>query len=75
MKPWPSTSSFLRFDDYRGNGETVLVVDDLETRGRPPVHTDKLGYVANSAESGERPRVPEGPSRRHRLLDMIMDPA
>jgi signal transduction histidine kinase/CheY-like chemotaxis protein len=70
------TPSFLRFDDYRGNGETVLVVDDLEDQRKTACAIlTKLGYVANSAESGEKALeyLKDRPVDIV-LLDMIMDP-
>ncbi len=70
------TPSFLRFDDYRGNGETVLVVDDLEDQRKTACAIlTKLGYVAHSAESGEKAlEYLEDSPVDIVLLDMIMDP-
>ncbi len=63
-------------DAYKGTGETVLVVDDLkEQREIAAKIIEKLGYVAKSAESGERAVE----LLRHEkadllILDMIMEP-
>ncbi|OPY03024.1 MAG: Blue-light-activated protein [Syntrophorhabdus sp. PtaB.Bin047] len=68
--------SFLRFDDYRGNGETVLVVDDLEDQRKTACAIlRKLGYVPHSAESGEKAlEYLSDHSVSIVLLDMIMEP-
>jgi len=72
----PDTSSFSRFDDYKGNGETILVVDDLEDQRKTACAIlKKLGYTAHSVESGEKALeyLKDRPVDIL-LLDMIMDP-
>ncbi len=64
------------FDDYKGNGETVLVIDDLEDQGKIACAIlTKLGYKAHSVTSGE---LALEYLKKHSvdmvLLDMIMDP-
>jgi CheY-like chemotaxis protein len=62
--------------DLHGNGETVLVVDDVaEQREIASQLLDVLGYSVEAAENGE---AALSYLKRHRvdlvLLDMIMDP-
>lgn len=62
--------------DLRGNGETILVVDDVaEQRDIASQLLDVLGYSVRAAENGE---AAVSYLKRHRvdlvLLDMIMDP-
>jgi PAS domain S-box-containing protein len=63
-------------DAYRGSGETVLVVDDMqEQREIAAKIIEQLGYVAKSAESGERAVELLKHERADLLiLDMIMEP-
>lgn len=63
-------------EDIRGNGETVLVVDDLqEQRDLAQAILEELGYIVTTADSGEQALQYLG---HHSvdivLLDMIMDP-
>lgn len=63
-------------DDFRGNGETVLVIDDLEDQRKIACAIlTKLGYKACSAESGETALeyLKDNPVD-FIVLDMIMDP-
>jgi len=65
-----------KLDQYRGRGETVLVVDDLrEQREIATLILEQLGYVAKSVASGEK--AVEFIRREKAdliVLDMIMDP-
>ena len=63
-------------DDYKGNGETVLVVDDVESqRDISCAMLNKLGYKTVAVASGEQAvEYLEGVSVDLILLDMIMDP-
>ncbi|MCP4902191.1 MAG: response regulator [bacterium] len=63
-------------EEYRGNGETILVVDDMENQRRiAKALLESLGYVVETVASGEEAvtRI-----RDHTfdlvILDMIMDP-
>lgn len=63
-------------EDYKGNGETVLVIDDVESqREISCTMLKKLGYKTRSVSSGEE--AVEYLKEHHVdiiLLDMIMDP-
>lgn len=63
-------------DDYKGNGETLLVVDDTkEQRTIATKIIEQLGYVAKSAESGEKAiEMLKHEKADLLILDMIMDP-
>ncbi len=65
-----------RFADHRGNGQTILVVDDVaEQREIASAVLTKLGYRAEAASSGEA--AVDDVARRPvdlLLLDMVMDP-
>jgi two-component system cell cycle sensor histidine kinase/response regulator CckA len=66
----------LSIDEYRGNGESVLVVDDvLEQREIASMMLEKLGYHVTSVSSGEEAveHVTGNPVDLL-ILDMIMDP-
>jgi signal transduction histidine kinase/ActR/RegA family two-component response regulator len=62
--------------DYRGNGESVLVIDDAETQRQIACSLlEALGYQAESAASGEEAvEILKEKSFDLILLDMIMDP-
>ena len=69
------TSTFT-IDDYRGNGETILVVDDVrDQREIASKILERLGYQVESVGSGEeaieylKQKVPD-----LLVLDMIMTP-
>jgi two-component system, cell cycle sensor histidine kinase and response regulator CckA len=79
----PATSEIVKKDsevwsleDHRGQGECVLVVDDVaEQRELAIVMLARLGYRADAVSSGEA--AVEAVSRQPAdvlLLDMIMDP-
>lgn len=66
----------LSFDDYKGNGGKVLVVDDIkEQREIATQMLEKLGYVVDSVASGEQAVafVKDHPVQLL-VLDMIMEP-
>ncbi|HOW55403.1 MAG TPA: response regulator [Syntrophorhabdaceae bacterium] len=64
------------FKDYRGNGETVLVIDDLEDQRKvASAILTKLGYRPHVVASGEAAlEYLKDHSADILLLDMIMDP-
>ena len=64
------------FKDYRGNGETVLVIDDLEDQRKVArAILTKLGYRPHVVASGEAAlEYLKDHSADILLLDMIMDP-
>jgi len=67
---------FISMEDYRGKGETILVVDDVESQRAITCNMlDALGYKSNAVSSGEEAVEY---LKEHRvdliLLDMIMDP-
>lgn len=66
----------LVLDDFHGNGESVLVIDDLEDQRKIACAIlEKLGYSANSAMSGEMAlEYLKDHAADIILLDMIMDP-
>jgi len=72
----PVHGSRSRMESYMGNGETVLVVDDVaEQREIASRMLSKLGYTVSSVSSGEEALE----YLRHHsadllVLDMIMDP-
>lgn len=63
-------------DDYKGNGETILVVDDVESQRHISCMILKsLGYEPKAVSSGEEAvDYLKGNSVDLILLDMIMDP-
>ena len=63
-------------DDYKGAGQRLLVVDDSkEQRQIATKIIEQLGYVARSAESGERAvELLQHDSADLLILDMIMAP-
>jgi CheY-like chemotaxis protein len=63
-------------DDYRGNGESVLVVDDIEEQREIATSIlTKLGYRVESAASGELAvAYMQKNTVDILILDMIMDP-
>jgi signal transduction histidine kinase len=66
----------LPVKDYMGNGESILIVDDVEIqRETATALLDKLGYTVTAVESGEK-AVNYMQNNRVDLivLDMIMDP-
>lgn len=68
--------SLLPLDAYKGNGESILVVDDVEEqREIATVMLKKLGYSVTSVSSGEEAlEYLKSNSPDLIVLDMIMDP-
>ena len=66
----------LRIKDYKGNGETILVVDDVRSqREISCMILDTLGYKTEAESSGEEAvEYLKENSVDLILLDMIMDP-
>ena len=64
------------FKDYRGNGESILVVDDVrEQREIASKILSQLGYSVKIASSGEEAvKLMENESADLIVLDMIMSP-
>ena len=68
--------SLVSIDDYRGKGESILVVDDVEEQREIASRIlRKLGYSVRSVSSGEEAvdYLKEN-SADLLVLDMIMDP-
>ena len=68
--------SLRSIEDYRGKGESILVVDDVEEQRKIASRILKrLGYFATSVSSGEEAvDYMKVNSANLLLLDMIMDP-
>ncbi len=66
----------ISIEDYRGQGETILVVDDLaEQREIATVMLSRLGYEVTSVSSGEEAIEHIKKNKVDLvLIDMIMDP-
>lgn len=66
----------LRVENFRGSGETILVIDDVESqRDISCKMLDMLGYETKAVASGEEAIAYLKDNRVHLLLlDMIMDP-
>jgi CheY-like chemotaxis protein len=66
----------LPVDDYKGNGEIILVVDDVESQQHIScMMLDTLGYKAKAVSSGEEAVAYLRENTVDLiLLDMIMDP-
>jgi PAS domain S-box-containing protein len=69
-------TSPLSIEEYRGNGESVLVVDDVEEQREIAYELlNKLGYSTTTVSSGkEAVEYMKGNSADLLVLDMIMDP-
>jgi len=66
----------IPLDDYRSQGESILVVDDVEEQREMAVSLlTRLGYAVQAVDSGEAAlaRLKEHPADLL-VLDMIMDP-
>ena len=68
--------SFLSIEQYKGNGESILVVDDVEEqRVIASGMLKKLGYSVTTVSSGEEAvSYMKDNSSDLLILDMIMDP-
>ncbi|MFQ5485626.1 MAG: ATP-binding protein, partial [Desulfobacterales bacterium] len=68
--------SSLSIDDYKGRGETILVIDDVEEqREIASGILRKLGYSVTSVSSGEEAvEYMKNKTADLLVLDMIMDP-
>ncbi len=66
----------IPINDYKGNGETVLVVDDMESQGEIACEMlNTIGYKAKAVSSGEEAvEYLKENTVDLILLDMIMDP-
>jgi CheY-like chemotaxis protein len=66
----------IPIEDYKGNGETILVIDDVESQREISCKMlEKLGYRAKAVSSGqEAVAYLKEKSFDLLLLDMIMDP-
>jgi CheY-like chemotaxis protein len=75
-KALKSPSPANPLDDYKGNGETLLVVDDMKDQRLIATKIiEQLGYAVTSVESGEKAitYLKNHPTDLL-VLDMIMDP-
>ncbi|HHO75187.1 MAG TPA: response regulator [Deltaproteobacteria bacterium] len=72
----PKDASLISIEEYTGNGETILIVDDVEEqRVTATAMLKRLGYNALSVSSGEKAIEYVRKSKVDLLvLDMIMDP-
>jgi signal transduction histidine kinase/ActR/RegA family two-component response regulator len=75
-QPIPAGKEHISMDRYKGNGESILVVDDVaEQRKIADKILTKLGYsVASSASGEEAVEYMQNHSTDLVILDMIMDP-
>ncbi len=75
-QPLPAEKEQISMDRYKGNGESILVVDDVaEQRNIADKILTKLGYfVASSASGEEAVEYIQNHSADLVILDMIMDP-
>ncbi|CAB1065191.1 sensory box histidine kinase/response regulator, partial [Olavius sp. associated proteobacterium Delta 1] len=66
----------IPIEDYKGNGETILVVDDVESQREIACEVlTSLGYIAKAVSSGEEAvEYLKENTVDLILLDMIMDP-
>jgi len=75
-EPLQTEIEHISMDRYKGNGESILVVDDVEEqRNIADKILTKLGYsVASSASGEEAVEYMQNQSADLVILDMIMDP-
>ena len=75
-QPLQAEKEQISMDRYKGNGESILVVDDVaEQRNIADKILTKLGYfVASSASGEEAVEYIQNHSADLVILDMIMDP-
>ncbi|MBC2711002.1 MAG: response regulator [Desulfosarcina sp.] len=72
----PAVEEHLSMDKYKGNGEAILVVDDVqEQRKIANKILTKLGYSVTTSSSGEEAvKYMKNHSADLVIVDMIMDP-
>ncbi|MBI5589885.1 MAG: response regulator [Deltaproteobacteria bacterium] len=72
----PESESFVPIESYKGNGETILVVDDVEEQRQIATQfLQKLGYSVHDVSSGEAAvEYLQAESTDLVMLDMIMPP-
>ena len=70
------SESSLKMQDYKGNGESILVIDDVEEQRKIASKIlAKMGYTVKSLASGEEAvHYMKENSADLLVLDMIMDP-
>lgn len=75
-KEQAAEKSFVSTEDYKGNGESILVVDDVkEQRDIAARILQELGYTVTTAASGEEAvAYMKDYTADLLILDMIMDP-
>jgi PAS domain S-box-containing protein len=75
-KEMESHKDAIKIEDYKGNGESILVVDDVQSQREIATSMlNKIGYNVESVASGEEAiDYLKGKSIDLLLLDMIMDP-
>ena len=75
-KQLPEDKSHLAIESYMGNGESILIVDDVEEQRQiASGMLEELGYLVVSVSSGEEAIEYLKPNKADLLvLDMIMDP-
>jgi signal transduction histidine kinase/ActR/RegA family two-component response regulator len=75
-QPIPAEKEQISMDRYKGNGESILVVDDVaEQRKIADKILAKLGYFVATASSGEEAvKYIQNHPADLVILDMIMDP-
>lgn len=75
-KKLDSDAEMLKMEDYKGNGESILIVDDVEEQqGIAKQILRKLGYSVDAVSSGEEAvAYMKEKSIDLLVLDMIMDP-
>jgi signal transduction histidine kinase/ActR/RegA family two-component response regulator len=75
-QPIQAEKEQISMDRYKGNGESILVVDDVEEQRKiADKILSKLGYFVSTASSGEEAvKFIQNHSADLVILDMIMDP-
>jgi signal transduction histidine kinase len=75
-QPIPAEKEHISIDRYKGDGESILVVDDVEEQRKiADKILTKLGYFVATASSGEEAvKYMQNHSADLVILDMIMDP-
>ncbi len=72
----PEKNKVVTFEDYTGNNETILIVDDIETQRQVARNMlERLGYRTEAVASGEEAvEFVKENNVDLVILDMIMDP-